>query len=261
MRHCFAVCAYGDSPFLTQCLDSLQQQQDPSPVLLCTATPSSFLEETARAYGAAYHVNPEAPGIGSDWNFALDRAREAGFDLVTLCHQDDLYLPSYGAAVKQAAGEDLLIYFSDYGEKRGEETVTRSRLLTIKRILLWRMRVRAFQTSGLMKHRTLALGDPICCPAVTFHLPRLPRPLFLTDMTTSLDWQTWERISRLEGRFLYDPQVRMLHRVHQASTTTQVLAEGGRQPEDYAMFRKFWCAPIARLLTRWYATSEKSNQV
>ena len=185
----------------------------------------------------------------------------AGYDLVTLCHQDDLYLPGYGAAVQAMASPDMLIYFSGYGEKRGEEVVTSSRLLRIKRLLLWRMRIRPFQRSRLMKHRTLALGDPICCPSVTFHLCRLPLPLFQTDMTTSLDWQAWERISRMDGRFVYDPAVRMLHRIHTNSTTTQVLEKGGRQPEDYAMFRKFWCTPIARLLTKWYSASEKSNQL
>ena len=96
---------------------------------------------------------------------------------------------------------------------------------------------------------------------MTFHLCRLPLPLFHTDMTTSLDWQAWERISRMDGRFVYDPAVRMLHRIHTNSTTTQVLEKGGRQPEDYAMFRKFWCTPIARLLTKWYSASEKSNQL
>ena len=172
-----------------------------------------------------------------------------------------MYLPGYGAAVQAMASPDMLIYFSGYGEKRGEEVVTSSRLLRIKRLLLWRMRIRPFQRSRLMKHRTLALGDPICCPSVTFHLCRLPLPLFQTDMTTSLDWQAWERISRMDGRFVYDPAVRMLHRIHTNSTTTQVLEKGGRQPEDYAMFRKFWCTPIARLLTKWYSASEKSNQL
>ena len=83
MKHCFAVCAYKDSPYLTECLDSLKAQESPSPILMCTATPSSYLEETARAYGAEYHVNPDHPGIGSDWNFALACAKAAGYDLTT----------------------------------------------------------------------------------------------------------------------------------------------------------------------------------
>ena len=83
MKHCFAVCAYKDSPYLTECLDSLKAQESPSPILLCTATPSAYLEETARAYDAEYHMNPDHPGIGSDWNFALACAKAAGYDLTT----------------------------------------------------------------------------------------------------------------------------------------------------------------------------------
>ena len=261
MRHCFAVCAYGDSPYVQRCLDSLAAQTQPSPILLCTATPSAYLEALARRYGAAYRVNAAPPGIGSDWDFALEAARAAGFELATLCHQDDIYLPEYGAAACQAAAEDLLIYFSDYGEQRGEAVVTRSRLLDIKRALLLPLRIRGLQSSVWARRRCLSLGNPICCPAVTYHLPRLPAPLFTRDMTTSLDWEAWERISRLPGRFAYDPQVRMLHRIHPQSTTSQVLGQGGRRPEDYAMFRRFWPAPLASLLGRLYAASEDSNRL
>ena len=39
MTHCFAVCAYKDSPYLRECMESLRLQEHPSPLLLCTATP------------------------------------------------------------------------------------------------------------------------------------------------------------------------------------------------------------------------------
>ena len=261
MTHCFAVCAYKDSPYLRECMESLRLQEHPSPLLLCTATPSPYLENMAREYGATYCVNPHAPGIGSDWNFAMEQAKAAGYDLVTLCHQDDLYLPGYGAAVQAMASPDMLIYFSGYGEKRGEEVVTSSRLLRIKRLLLWRMRIRPFQRSRLMKHRTLALGDPICCPSVTFHLCRLPLPLFQTDMTTSLDWQAWERISRLKGQFIYCKKLLMYHRIHEESTTSGMIGDTGRGAEDLEMFEKFWPKPIARLIGRLYSVSERSNRL
>ena len=61
MTHCFAVCAYKDSPYLRECMESLRLQEHPSPLLLCTATPSPYLENMAREYGATYCVNPHAP--------------------------------------------------------------------------------------------------------------------------------------------------------------------------------------------------------
>lgn len=263
MKHVFAVCAYKDSPYLPDCLDSLERQTSPSPILLCTATPSPRLTELARERGLSLRVNDQKPNIAGDWNFAMAQAKAEGADYVTLCHQDDLYLPDYGASFRKAAqaDSDLLIYFTDYGEQRGNDVIASSRLLNIKRLLLWRMRIRPWQTSRLMKHRTLALGDPICCPSVTYNLNQLTLPLFEPGMSTNLDWQTWERLALQEGRFHYDRSVLMLHRIHPDSTTSQVLGEGGRTAQDEAMFRKFWCAPIASVLTRLYAGSEKSNNL
>ena len=133
MTHCFAVCAYKDSPYLRECMVIPALAGAPlSPAAMHRhAFPLSG--KYGQEYGATYCVNPHAPGIGSDWNFAMEQAKAAGYDLVTLCHQDDLYLPGYGAAVQAMASPDMLIYFSGYGEKRGEEVVTSSRLLRIKR--------------------------------------------------------------------------------------------------------------------------------
>lgn len=263
MKHVFAICAYKDSPYLTECIQSLKAQKVSSPILLCTATPSDKLEALAREHGLIYRVNTDKPNIAGDWNFALAQARAEGADYATLCHQDDLYLPGYGEAFRKAVDKDpeLLIWFSDYGEQRGDEAVTSSTLLTIKRILLLPLRPRFTQAWRWCKRLALSFGDPICCPAVSFNLKKIALPLFERGMTTNLDWQTWEKLSRQPGRFAYDPAPLMLHRIHPGSTTSQVLGEGGRRAQDEAMFRKFWPGPIAKVLTRLYAASEKSNNL
>ena len=263
MEHIFVLCAYKESAYLPECIASLKAQTAPSEILLCTATPSPYLEELASQHGLTYCVNDAAPNIAGDWNFALAEAKKRGAKYATLCHQDDLYLPDYGKAFKEAARRDpeLLIWFSDYGEQRGEEAVFSSKLLKIKRLLLTPLRPRFAQGWKLSKRLALCLGDPICCPAVSFNLEKLALPLFERGMTTNLDWQTWEKLSRQKGRFAYEPRPLMLHRIHPGSTTSQVLGEGGRTAQDEAMFRKFWPAPIARVLTRLYASSEKSNNL
>lgn len=261
MKHIFAICAYKDSAYLEECIASLKNQEQPSPILLCTATPSDRLAALAEKHGLTYCVNPDSPNIAGDWNFALAQAKSHGADWCTLCHQDDLYLPGYGAAFRKATDDNALIWFSDYGEKRGETEITSSTLLKIKRLLMWPLRPRAWQSMVWAKRLSLALGDPICCPAVTFNLNKLPLPLFERGMTTNLDWQTWEKLSRLPGRFAYEKQPLMLHRIHPGSTTSQVLGEGGRTQQDYEMFCKFWPRWIAKVLTRAYSLSEKSNNL
>ena len=263
MQHLFLICAYKESAYLPACIASLKEQSAPSEILLCTATPSAYLEALAKEHGLTYCVNHAAPNIAGDWNFALAEAKKHGAKYATLCHQDDLYLPDYGKAFGEAVKRDpeLQIWFSGYGEQRGEEAVYSSKLLTIKKLLLTPLRPRFAQGSTLAKRLALCLGDPICCPAVSFNLEKIALPLFEQGMTTNLDWQTWEKLSRQKGRFAYDPRPLMLHRIHPGSTTSQVLGEGGRTAQDEAMFRKFWPGPIARVLTRLYASSEKSNQL
>ena len=48
--HTFAVCAYKDSPYLEECIRSLKRQLEPSEIILCTSTPSAFIEEIAKKY-------------------------------------------------------------------------------------------------------------------------------------------------------------------------------------------------------------------
>ena len=50
-KHVFAVCAYKDSPYLEQCIRSLKAQTVPSHIIICTSTPSSYIDRLAWKYG------------------------------------------------------------------------------------------------------------------------------------------------------------------------------------------------------------------
>ena len=73
-RHSFVVPAYGRSPYLEACLESLAAQVRKSPVIVTTPSPYPGLEALAARYGASLVVNPAGGGIGRDWNFALAQA-------------------------------------------------------------------------------------------------------------------------------------------------------------------------------------------
>jgi hypothetical protein len=70
-EHAFVVPVFGHSPWLPQCLDSLQRQTLPSSILIATSTPTAGLVATAARYGIDVRLNPAAGGIAADWNFAL----------------------------------------------------------------------------------------------------------------------------------------------------------------------------------------------
>ena len=58
-KHVFSICAYGDSPYLEACIRSLKEQTVPSHIILCTSTPSSYIDRLAWRYGF--------PGVCAPW--------------------------------------------------------------------------------------------------------------------------------------------------------------------------------------------------
>jgi len=53
----------------------------------------------------------------------------------------------------------------------------------------------------------------------------------------------------------------MEHRIHQESTTSELIEENGRRAEDLYMFRKFWPGWVAKMIEKVYQKSEESNEV
>ncbi|WP_322354535.1 glycosyltransferase [Paratractidigestivibacter sp.] len=261
-QHTFAVCAYGKSPYLRECLDSLRAQRGPeSEVFIATSTPSEWLDDIASEYGLPVYVNTGKSGIGEDWNFAY---LQASSQFVTIAHQDDVYLPDYARAAVDALSSDVasLIYFCDYGELRCGLSVDDSDFLTVKRRLLRRLANPANAAKRNAKRSALRFGSAICCPAVTFNAKNCPNPPFVVGMKSNLDWATWEVLSRLDGSFLYDKDhILMRHRIHPESTTSELIASRKRDEEDLEMLQKFWPNPVAALIEHVYSRGTKSNEL
>ena len=259
-EHTFVVMAYGNSPYLPECLDSLLQQTIPSAICIATSTPSDYLRDQARRIGASLYETEPGRGIAHDWNFAL---RQAKTKYVTLAHQDDWYAPDYTrkclAAIKKSP--NTLICFTDYTERVGTIERQNSLLLAVKRgILHFFMPFRRLK-SQFWKIRLLSLGCPIAAPSVCYQIAQLGNFEFSPTFSVNMDWDAWSRIALLEGTFIFVPEKLMQHRIHADSATTQGIAARRRQEEDERMFRRFWPAIIARLLMRCYALSYHSNRI
>ncbi len=257
--HTFAICAYQESPYLEECVRSLLSQTVKSHVCIATSTPNRYIMSIARKYGLCVHVNEEAEGIASDWNFAC---RCVGTPLVTLAHQDDIYCSRYTESVLEALNRcrHPLIAFTDYHELRDGKTVESSRLLLVKRLMLFPLKFRGFWGSRFVRRRILSFGSAICCPSVTMAMDNLCLPLFRNNMKSNLDWQAWEEISVKKGEFAYVSAPLMKHRIHEGSATSGLLRENARREEDLFMYRKFWPAWMAELLEKFYQSSERFNQ-
>lgn len=256
--HTFVVCAYGKSQYLAECLRSLAQQSVKTNVIVSTSTPNDEIRRASEEFGYPLFVNEGEPGIAHDWNCAIEHCSTP---LVTIAHQDDVYEPEYAESMlaKVNVSEQPLIYFTGYGELRESGKVTDNQLLNIKRLLLKPLESPARATSKLVRRRCLSLGSPICCPSVTYVLPNLNKPLFRKGFKSDLDWEAWEKFSRQDGSFVYDPRVLMWHRIHEGSETSALIKDDTRTKEDLAMLSKFWPTPIARLVNHFYAKGQNSN--
>ncbi len=265
-KHTFVVCAYGQSPYLEDCIKSLLENGKTSEICIATHTENEHIKNIAKRYDIPLFINKITPpegvsAIAFDWNYGLSCVKTR---YATIAHQDDLYDEDYGKNFTEVMdrSESTIIAFSDYYEYHQGSGVTTDKNLNllIKKLMLFPLR---FSGRRGIRRFVLAFGDPICCPSVCFNMEYIRRhikmPLFKDGMASCLDWQAWERLSRLEGEFCYIPRDLMTHRIHEASETTRIIADKRRIVENYRMYRKFWPKPVAVFLNRLYTYSEKSN--
>lgn len=259
-RHTFVICAYRESRYLEECIRSVMDQTVESDRIIVTSTPNEYIAAMARKYGlevrAAHHISD----IARDWNYALS---VADTPYVTIAHQDDIYDRHYVANVIRALDSDreALICATDYYEIRDGERVSRNVNLYVKRMLSLPLMVRALRRTWIGKRMPIALGNGICCPSVTYNMTHISLPLFEEGMKSNIDWLAWERLSRETGSFLYIHKLLMGHRIHEESTTTEIIEDHSRGQEDYEMLRRFWPPGLARMICKLYSSSEKSNEV
>ena len=262
-NHTFAICAYGESPYLRECIESVLHQELETNVFIATSTPNDFLLRISKEYVVELFVNEKDAGhsnIANDWNFAYSCANTK---LVTITHQDDIYFPKYAKVVIDGVNrtEHPLIAFTDYAERREEVDVTDNKLLSVKKIMLSPLRAHCFWKSKFVRRRILSLGSAICCPSVTFVKSNLPDQLFVPGYRSDIDWQAWEKISRMNGEFVYCHEALMSHRIHADSATTAIIADNDRTREDYEMYCRFWPKWMARLLEHFYRDGERQNDL
>lgn len=256
--HTFVLCAYGESPFLEACMQSLKAQTVPSHILISTSTPNAHIEAIAKKYDAPLYINQGEAGITGDWNFGISHADTP---FMTIAHQDDIYEPTYTETVLRAAqaSEEPILIFTEYYELRNGEKVQDNRLLKIKRLM--NLGYRLFPRWRWARLRVLSMGNSICCPAVTYAHSAYHDFQFDGSFRFACDWDAWDRLARRKGSFICIPKPLMGHRIHADSETTKQTANSRRSEEEYTMFRRYWPQWFARKLSHHYAKGADSNQL
>lgn len=250
-RHGFVVLAYRDSPYLSDCIQSLMQQDSPSEIIISTSTPSTYIDLVARQWGLGVEVNPIRSGIGGDWNFALERAR---WPLVTLAHQDDLYKPSFTRRTLEVfeRQRDAGIVFTSHDEIN-DEGEPRIRLVWRVKMLMEALFLgQRERAHGLRRRLLLSFGSPIGCSAVTYNLAANPDFRFDTRLGMCLDWDAWWRLHLADSAFAHIAEPLVSRRYNPLSETWAGLRDGRRELEDMLMFSRIWPRPLAQFWANLY---------
>lgn len=254
-EHSFVVVAYGQSPYLEDCLRSLVRQTVQTPIIICTSTPFEGLKEIAEKYRAELIVHRPNRGIGHDWNQALQSAKTA---LVTLAHQDDVYAPDFSesklaahrkfprAAISFSGADEVL----EDGRRRGE-----GRNSLVKRLLvgLAFFGCRTFK-GGLRKLLLFGFGNPVFCTSVTFNTQAIGAFRFREDLRTNMDWVAWIELCERSGIIRVKRSLAR-RRVHATSETAACITDGARLAEDALVFNALWPSGIASLIGAVYRLS------
>ena len=251
LTHTYAICAYKDSPYLEACIRSLLKQTIPASIILCTSTPSPYLQRTAKKYGLPFFVRDGESDIQDDWNFAYEKAASR---LVTIAHQDDIYHKDYGKYVQQCWEQypDTLIFTTDCAVSKEGKVRKRGLVLQIKRILRTPLRFRSLAHLKAVKQAVFLWGNPVICPACTYDKKVLGSPLFVSSFKFALDWDTLYRLAARKGRFVCEEKPLLCYRVHDGAATKACIEDDRRPKEELAMYRKIWPKPIAGLLMYFY---------
>lgn len=257
--HTFVVLAYKESEYLEECIKSVLNQSYESDVVIATTTDNKFIRTLAKKYELDVVVGKHT-SIGGDFDFAVNTGKT---ELVTVAHQDDLYDYDYAKTVvdEYKKYNDASIIFTDYYEIRGNDKIKSNINLKIKRVLLFPIRLKYLSRFKFIKRLILRFGNSICCPAVTFVKGNCPKEIFNSKYKCNVDWFAWEKLSKLDGRFIYNKELLMGHRISNETTTTDIINNGIRTKEDYEIYCKFWPKWFAKIINKLYKNSEKSNQL
>ena len=252
MTHTFVICAYGKSKYLEQCVKSVVGQSVPTTVLICTSTPSEYISDIATRYDIPLYIRSGRSDIKDDWNYAYNLADT---DYVTVAHQDDVYHRDYVkymlAKLKGCKQEKVIMYFTGYRPlKSGKISVDVNCLL--RAVLRYPLRFKILRSKKWVRKACLAFGNSICCPTVTYNRLKLGNDVFTSDLKFNIDWDTFYKLSQLEGEFVYEAKNLTLYRIHEEATSKEFINNNNRVLEDTEMFGKFWPKIIVKIIMKLY---------
>ncbi len=254
MKHSFAICAYGESPYLESCIRSLTAQSMESEIIICTSTPCEHISMLAGKYDIPVFVREGAPGIGYDWNFAYSKASG---QLVTIAHQDDMYHHDYTKTLLEAARKypDMSIFTTASATIKNGQLVRVDNIAIIKALLRLPLRIPALNGYTAVKKAALTFGNPVICPSCTYNRQLCGEHIFNTGYRFVLDWELMRRMAQRPGRFICVEKPLIMYRVHADSATGRAIGDRTREREESLMFDEALPQFLSEIVKKAYRRS------
>lgn len=247
------VCTYKECAYLEESIKSIVEQTQKPKILISTSTPNDYVEKIAKKYDIEIRVNPDGGQI-KDYNFAM---KQPETDLIMLAHQDEILNQNFVEESLKAinASKDPIISFTDYIEMHNDEVdKVQSSMVRIKKMLLWPTKIKWLSGTRFGKRLTLCFGDPITHPSVICVASKMPEEVFREAYKAAMDWDLWERLSKVKGSFVYVDKILLYHRMNDDNQTAVLLrTTNDRYNNEYDIFCRFWIKPISKLLMRFYS--------
>lgn len=250
IKHAFVVCAYKESEFLETCIKSLMRQTLKTKIVMCTSTPCDFISNIAKKYKLELFVRNGESDIQDDWNFACE---QVDAEWVTVAHQDDVYHQKYAELLLKKIEQypDAIMAFSDYRPIiHGQVSMDIN--CRLRHFLRTPMKSKVLANNKFFKKYCLAFGNCICCPAVTYHKAIIDGPIFTSELKFSLDWDTYLKYAKYDGRFVYVDRPLAFYRIHNEATTKEFIVDNTRHLDDEYMFNQFWPKWMTKLIMIFY---------
>lgn len=259
ISHTFAVCAYQNSPYLEECIRSLKQQSVPANIIVCTSTPSAYIDEIAARYELPVYVREGKSDIQDDWNFACKMADSR---LVTIAHQDDCYHRDYARYVQDTWKRypDTTVFTTDCAIVKNGKIQKPGVVAFVKHVLRFPLRLHRLADRSWLKKSALLFGNPIICPSCTYDKEKLGEPLFDSQFKFALDWDMMWKFAQRPGRFLCVERPLIYYRIHDGATTKACIEDQRRSKDEAAMYEKIWPKPVVKLLMIFYRKAYSAYQ-
>jgi hypothetical protein len=254
ITHTYAICAYKESQYLEECVISLVNQSKKSKIIMCTSTPCDYIKGIAEKYDIPLYIREGKSDIKDDWNFAYNMADT---EFVTIAHQDDVYDKEYGKELYDRISKidnrkSIIMYLTDYLPLKDSTGVKRDVNSKIRRFLRIPLKCPALAGKKWIRKMTLAFGNSICCPSVTYNKKRLGESVFTSEYKFNIDWDTFLKLARKKGTFVYADKPLTHYRVHDGATSKEFIENNLRIDEDTRMFNQFWPRWVTKIIMIFY---------